>query len=80
MRTVTLESVIAAAARIGLRNPYSLRPMAFATPRTNLSISVRSAAYSQEAIHPFRQQRNGMLVQSTCNSTKQSKVRRRLEG
>ena len=42
-------------------------------------MSVRSAAYSRDAIHPFRQQGNSMLVQSTCNTTKQPKVRRHLE-
>jgi hypothetical protein len=65
VRNLTLESAIAAAARMGLRNPP---PM-----------SVGSAAYSQDAIHPFRQQRNGVLVQFICNSTEQLKVRRRLE-
>jgi hypothetical protein len=52
---------------------------AFATPRTSPPMSVRSAAYSRDAIHPFRQQRTSILVQSTCNTTKLPKVRRHLE-
>ena len=66
MRSVTLESAIAAAGD-GLEGPGAgeLLP-AF-------------AVYLRDAIHPFRQQKNGMLVQSTCNSTQQPKVRTHLE-
>jgi uncharacterized membrane protein YeaQ/YmgE (transglycosylase-associated protein family) len=63
-----------------LRTVASLRPMALATPRTSPPMSVRSAACSRDAIHPIRQRRNGMLVQSTYNTARQPKVRRHLEG
>jgi hypothetical protein len=54
-----------------------LRSMAFATPRTSAPMSVAYGLLT--SCHPFHQQRNGMLVQSVCNSTEQPKVRRRLE-
>jgi hypothetical protein len=54
-----------------------LRPMAFAAPRVYADECEVGSLLTR--CHPFRQQTNGMLVQSTCNSTKQPKVRRRLE-
>jgi hypothetical protein len=52
---------------------------AFATPRTSLSMSVSSVAYSRDAIQPFRQQGNSMLVQSTRDTARQLEVHRHQE-
>jgi hypothetical protein len=122
MRTVTLESAIAATAKMGLRNPYSPRKgwRSIGTSRgpakwvedacgnrdqehvvgkgpEQVLLDVSNSGFTEiyglrhpahvcadergllTSCHPFHQQRNGMLVQSVCNSTEQPKVRRRLE-